>query len=66
MRATLRRLRPGVYRAVDYLDDTASAQADRNRVDSDRRRRAVVDFTGSAPQVRGSISTNYAITRSAT
>jgi N-methylhydantoinase B len=64
MRATLRRLRPGVYRAVDYLDDDGVGTGPIEirvaiRIGGGR---AVVDFTGSAPQVRGSVNANYAIT----
>ena len=68
MSAALRELRPGTYRAEDFLDDDgfgigpipicAAVRIDRGK--------ALVDFTGSAPQVRGSVNANYAITLSAT
>ncbi len=68
MRATLRRLRAGVYRAVDYLDDDGVGTGPIElrvaiRIGGGR---ATVDFSGSAPQVRGSVNANYAITLSAT
>ncbi|HZO83307.1 MAG TPA: hydantoinase B/oxoprolinase family protein [Candidatus Binataceae bacterium] len=68
MRTTLRRLRPGVYRAVDYLDDDGVGSGPialrvAIRIGAGR---AIVDFSGSAPQVRGSVNANYAITLSAT
>ena len=68
MRATLRRLRPGLYRAVDYLDDDGVGTGPIEirvaiRIGGGR---AIVDFTGSALQVRGSVNANYAITLSAT
>src|SRR5579864_9437154 len=68
MRATLRRLRPGLYRAVDYLDDDGVGTGPIEirvaiRIGGGR---AIVDFNGSAPQVRGSVNANYAITLSAT
>jgi len=67
MAATLRELRPGVYRAIDWLDDDGITP---RRVPirvaiTIRGGRAVVDFTGSAPQVDGSLNANYAITLSA-
>jgi N-methylhydantoinase B len=68
MRAVLRGLKAGTYRARDYLDDdgfgtgpipiTAAIKIGGGR--------AVVHFTGSSPQVRGSVNANYAITLSAT
>ncbi|HLW71914.1 MAG TPA: hydantoinase B/oxoprolinase family protein [Candidatus Binataceae bacterium] len=68
MRAALRQLKPGLYRARDFLDDDGFGNgpipiAVAIRID---RGRAVVDFTGSAPQVRGAVNANYAITLSAT
>ena len=68
MRATLRRLRPGVYRAADCLDDDGVGTGPIElrvaiRIGGGQ---AVVDFTGSAAQVRGSVNANYAITLSAT
>ena len=68
MRATLKQIRPGAYELPTRWTMTVSA-ADRSR---SRLRyasavaRAVVDFTGSAPQVRGSVNANFAITLSAT
>src|SRR5579871_1640813 len=68
MRATLRRLRPGVYRAADHRDDDGVGTGPIElrvaiRISGGR---ATVDFTGSAAQVRGSVNANYAITLSAT
>ncbi len=65
--ATLRELRPGTYRARDFLDDDGVGTAP-IRIEVAIRisgGRAIVDFTGSAPQVRGSVNANYAITLSA-
>jgi len=68
MRATLRALKPGVYRARDYLDDDGFGTGPIPIVVAIQIRggRATVDFTGSAPQMRGSVNANYAITLSAT
>jgi N-methylhydantoinase B len=68
MRATLRTLKPGVYRARDYLDDDGFGAEPIPIVVAIQIRggRATVDFTGSGPQVRGSVNANYAITLSAT
>jgi N-methylhydantoinase B len=68
MRAALRRLRPGVYRAADRLDDDGVGTGPIEirvaiRIGGGR---AIVDFSGTAPQVRGSVNANYAITLSAT
>jgi len=68
MSAALGKLKPGVYRARDVLDDDGFGAgpipiAAAIRVGGGR---AIVDFTGSAPQVRGSVNANYAITLSAT
>jgi N-methylhydantoinase B len=68
MSATLRALRPGTYRARDLLDDDGFG-TENIRIAAAitiRGGRALVDFTGSAPQVRGSVNANYAITLSAT
>ena len=68
MRAALRRLRPGTYRANDFLDDdgfTNGPIALKVAVTIGGGR-AKVDFTGSATQVRGSVNANYAVTLSAT
>jgi N-methylhydantoinase B len=68
MRATLRALKPGVYRAEDCLDDDGfgTGPIPIKVAIEIRNGRALVDFTGSAPQVRGSVNANYAITLSAT
>jgi N-methylhydantoinase B len=68
MTATLRSLKPGTYRARDFLDDDGFDSGP-IRIEVAIRianGRAIVDFTGSAPQVRGSVNANYAITLSAT
>jgi N-methylhydantoinase B len=67
MRATLAQLPSGTYRARDLLDDDG--------VGGERlpiavaitiaRRRARIDFTGSAPQTRGPLNANLPVTRSA-
>jgi len=67
MRAALRRLPAGTYRATDLLDDdgfgaTRIPLRVAVRVAGGRAR---VDFTGSAPQVRGPVNANLAVTRSA-
>jgi N-methylhydantoinase B len=68
MRATLNRLRSGTYRAEDCLDDDGVGTGPIPIRVAIRIRggRAIVDFTGSAPQVRGSVNANYAIALSAT
>jgi N-methylhydantoinase B len=68
MRAALRTIKPGVYRARDLMDDDGVGTgpielAVAITIDGGR---AIVDFTGTAPQVRGSVNANYAITLSAT
>ncbi len=67
MTAALKRLRAGVYRAVDVLDDDGmGARRIPIRVAiTIRNGRAAVDFTGSASQVEGSLNANYAVTLSA-
>lgn len=68
MAAALRELPRGVYRARDFLDDDGVGTT-RIPIEVAIRiggGRAIVDFTGSAPQVRGSVNANYAITLSAT
>jgi N-methylhydantoinase B len=68
MQSSLRALKPGLYRARDYLDDDGFGTR-RIPIQVSVRIRgghALVDFTGSAPQVRGSVNANYAITLSAT
>ncbi|HUX66165.1 MAG TPA: hydantoinase B/oxoprolinase family protein [Terriglobales bacterium] len=70
MRAELRRMPAGTFRAEDFLDsDGLSAAPVRLRVAvtlDPRRARAVVDFTGSDAQVAGSVNAVAAITYSAT
>lgn len=67
MRALLRRLPAGTYRAMDVMDDDGHGA--RNlpiRVAVTLRGgRARIDFTGTAPQVRGPVNANLAVTRSA-
>lgn len=68
MRAELRKLKPGIYAAEDVLDDDGFGTRRipirvKIRIGGGK---AVVDFTGSAPQVRGNVNANYAITLSAT
>ncbi len=69
MRSLLRRLPGGVFRAEDFLDDDGVGSgpvAIRVAVRTDPRRGAAqVDFTGSAPQVAGSVNAVFAITYSA-
>lgn len=71
MRAFLRRVPAGVYGAEDFLDNDGVSEKPvkiavtitfrKNR----RGRAAIVDFTGSDPQVEGSINAVEAITNSA-
>ena len=68
MTSSLRALKPGVYRARDFLDDDGFGT---RRIPLQVAIRihdghATVNFTGSSPQVRGSVNANYAITLSAT
>ena len=67
MRALLRDIPDGTYRAVDYLDDDGiSAQPIPIRVAIRiAGERAQVDFTGSAPQCQGSVNAVRAIAESA-
>jgi N-methylhydantoinase B len=67
MRTELRGLPSGTYVAEDVLDDDGLGTeririAVRVRIGGGR---AQVDFTGTAPQVRGPVNANYAVTRSA-
>jgi N-methylhydantoinase B len=69
LRAALGRLPSGTFTAEDFLDDDGVGEgpiriAVTLRLDA-RKRRAEVDFTGTDPQVRGSINAVYAITYSA-
>ncbi|HVT95224.1 MAG TPA: hydantoinase B/oxoprolinase family protein [Bryobacteraceae bacterium] len=68
VRAAIASLRPGVYRFEDFLDnDGLSARPVRVAVSiTIRGDSARVDFTGSDPQVEGSVNANYAIALSAT
>jgi N-methylhydantoinase B len=68
MRATLRELKPGRYEARDFLDDDGfgSGPIELRVAIKLGGGTATVDFTGSAPQVRGSVNANYSITLSAT
>jgi N-methylhydantoinase B/oxoprolinase/acetone carboxylase alpha subunit len=68
MRAAIRKLPRGVYRFEDFLDnDGITAEPVRIRVAvTIANGRAVVDFTGSAPQVQGSVNANFAVTQAAT
>ncbi|HXE31081.1 MAG TPA: hydantoinase B/oxoprolinase family protein [Terriglobales bacterium] len=70
MRAELRQMPAGAFAAEDFLDDDGLAETPvKLRVEirlDPKRARAVVDFTGSDPQVIGSINAVFAITYSAT
>ncbi|MEA2681191.1 MAG: N-methylhydantoinase [Candidatus Binataceae bacterium] len=68
MRAALKKIKPGLYRTTDAMDDDGFGHGPiplevAIRIGGGR---AVVDFSGTAPQVRGSINANFAITLSAT
>ena len=68
MRNTIKSIPDGVYDFIDYLDDDGITQKPINiqvaiSINGDS---AEVDFSGSAPQTRGSVNANYAITLSAT
>jgi N-methylhydantoinase B len=67
MRRVIRELPDGTYEAEDYLDDDGySDEPVRIRVRiAIKGDRATVDFTGSAPQVRGPVNAVEAITVSA-
>ncbi|HYP27120.1 MAG TPA: hydantoinase B/oxoprolinase family protein [Blastocatellia bacterium] len=67
MRRVIRDLPDGAYEAEDFLDDDGYSD-DRVRISARveiRGDSAVVDFTGSAPQVRGPVNAVEAITVSA-
>ena len=68
MQAAIRRLPRGVYRFEDCLDsDGVTPEPVPIRVAvTIENGRAIVDFTGSAPQVQGSVNANYAVTLAAT
>jgi N-methylhydantoinase B len=67
MRAVIRRLPDGVYPGRDVLDGDGlgSRRIPITVAIRIRGGRARVDFTGSAPQVRGPMNANLAVTRSA-
>src|SRR5438876_6704733 len=72
MRAFLRRVPPGTYRSEDFLDDDGItpqpvriAVAITVRRGRPRRPTVTIDFTGSSPQVAGSVNAVAAITYSA-
>jgi N-methylhydantoinase B len=67
MKAALSKLKAGTYTAEDFLDDDGFGNGPIPLRVAIRigRGRARVDFTGSAPQVRGPVNANYAITLSA-
>jgi N-methylhydantoinase B len=67
MRAALRALPAGAYRAADVLDDDGlgTVRIPIRVTVTIGRGRARIDFAGSAPQVRGPLNANLAVTRSA-
>ena len=68
IRAAVRRLPPGVYRATDVLDDDGAGNRDIPIVLTltvAAEGSIHFDFTGTAAQVRGSLNATEAITRSA-
>jgi N-methylhydantoinase B/oxoprolinase/acetone carboxylase alpha subunit len=67
MRATLRALPRGTYRASDVLDDDGFGAHDLRLAVTVRLAggRARIDFTGTAAQTRGPVNANLAVTRSA-
>jgi len=67
MRAAIRRLPEGVYRAEDFLDsdgitDRPVKIAAKVTISAGR---AIIDLSGSDPQVEGSVNANYAVAVSA-
>jgi N-methylhydantoinase B len=67
MRALLRRLPAGTYRARDVLDGDGCGSGPLTiavRITIGRGR-ARIDFAGTAPQTRGPVNANFAVTRSA-
>ena len=67
MRAAIRGLKPGIYRAEDYLDNDGITDrpvkiAATITIKDDR---AIVDLSASDPQVEGSVNANYAVAVSA-
>ena len=68
VRAAIRAIPDGRYEFEDALDDDGfgdDAGDDSRGRSRSRGDRATVDFTGSAPQVEGSVNANYAMTLSA-
>ena len=68
VRRALMELPPGTYAAADVLDSDGAGQADipiRVAITVRADGSATFDFTGSAPQVPGSLNATEAITRSA-
>ncbi len=67
MRATLRALPRGTYRAHDVLDDDGLGARDLRLAVTVRLAggRARIDFAGTAEQTRGPVNANLAVTRSA-
>jgi N-methylhydantoinase B/oxoprolinase/acetone carboxylase alpha subunit len=68
IRSAIRRLPSGTYRAEDYLDNDGITErpvkiAATVTIHNDR---ATIDFTGSDPQVEGSVNANHAVAVSAT
>ena len=68
-RATLKKMPAGVYEAEDFLDDDGVTDrpiriAVAIHLDAEQGS-ALIDFAGSAPQVRGSVNAVYPITYSA-
>jgi N-methylhydantoinase B len=68
MGAALRNIQTGTYSAEDFLDDDGfgTGPIPLRVAIKIGGGRAIVDFSGSAGQVRGSVNANYAITLSAT
>lgn len=67
VRAAIAQMPDGVYTFEDALDDDGfgSGPVAIRVAITVKKDRAIVDFTGSAPQVTGSVNANYAITLSA-
>ncbi|MBP9893131.1 MAG: hydantoinase B/oxoprolinase family protein, partial [Planctomycetes bacterium] len=67
MRHSLAKLKPGVYRAEDMMDDDGAGATDIpiKVALTVKRGQLIFDFTGSAPQVRGGINAVLAVTQSA-